>query len=117
MSTQNVSTSKLMLPALMAATELALSGCMGHAGKPPAASAESAVNSRTMRVSVGDRQFAYRSIGSGSPVLFLQRFRGTMDDWDPAFVDAVATNHRAILFDNSGVATSTGEVATTLEAA
>src|SRR5258708_17730402 len=40
-----------------------------------------------------------------------------MDDWDPALVDAVATNHWAIVFDNAGVSGSTGEVATTLEPA
>jgi pimeloyl-ACP methyl ester carboxylesterase len=40
-----------------------------------------------------------------------------MDDWDPAFVDAVATSHRVILFDNAGVSSSTGEVAPTLGAA
>jgi pimeloyl-ACP methyl ester carboxylesterase len=53
----------------------------------------------------------------GSPVIFLQRFRGTMDDWDPAFVDAVASSHRVILFDNTGVSSTPGEVPTTLGAA
>jgi pimeloyl-ACP methyl ester carboxylesterase len=38
-----------------------------------------------------------------------------MDDWDPVFVDAVAKKHRVILFDNSGVSSSTGEVPKTLE--
>ncbi len=68
-------------------------------------------------MTVGARQFAYRTVGTGSPVIFLQRFRGTMDDWDPAFVDAVAASHRVILFDNAGVSSSTGEVAPTLGAA
>jgi pimeloyl-ACP methyl ester carboxylesterase len=40
-----------------------------------------------------------------------------MDDWDPAFVDGVAAAHRVILFDNSGVSSSTGEVPVTLSAA
>ena len=79
--------------------------------------AETAVNARTKLISVGARKFAYRSVGTGSPVIFLQRFRGTMDDWDPAFVDAIAANHRVVLFDNAGVASSTGEVQTTLGAA
>jgi pimeloyl-ACP methyl ester carboxylesterase/ketosteroid isomerase-like protein len=81
------------------------------------ATGETAVSARTQVGTVGDRQFAYRTIGAGSPVLFLQRFRGTMDDWDPAFVDAVAANHRVILFDNAGVSRSTGEVPVTLAAA
>jgi pimeloyl-ACP methyl ester carboxylesterase len=40
-----------------------------------------------------------------------------MDDWDPAFVDAVAASHRVILFDNAGVSSSSGEVPLTLGAA
>ena len=79
--------------------------------------AETAVNVRTKMANVGDRQFAYRSVGQGSPVVFLQRFRGTMDDWDPGFVDAIATSHRVILFDNSGVSSSSGEVPGSLGAA
>jgi len=113
--------SKTTLAAVLALglTCASLGGCEARSGSAATSptSVVSATNVRTQMATVGDRQFAYRSIGTGSPVLFLQRFRGTMDDWDPALVDAVATNHRAILFDNSGVATSTGEVATTLEAA
>jgi pimeloyl-ACP methyl ester carboxylesterase len=81
------------------------------------AGAETAVSARTGMSAVGDRLFAYRSVGTGTPIIFLQRFRGTMDDWDPAFVDAVATSHRVILFDNAGVSSSTGEVALTLGSA
>lgn len=78
---------------------------------------DTAVNTRTKVATVDGRQFAYRSIGVGSPVIFLHRFRGTMDDWDPAFVDAVAAHHRVVLFDNAGVSSSTGEVPLTLAAA
>ena len=84
---------------------------------PTATSAEAAVTARTQIATVGDRRFAFRIIGAGSPVLCLQRFRGTMDDWDPRFVDAVAASHRVILFDNAGVSSSSGEVPMTLGAA
>ena len=76
-----------------------------------------AVAARTQTVAIGERRFAYRVIGSGTPVLLLQRFRGTMDDWDPAFVDAVAAHHKVVLFDNAGVSSSTGDVPVTLDAA
>ncbi len=82
---------------------------------PQLARAATAVDTKTQFTRVDDRKFAYRSIGEGSPVIFLTRFRATMDDWDPAFVDAVAKKHRVILFDNSGVSSSTGEVPKTLE--
>jgi pimeloyl-ACP methyl ester carboxylesterase/uncharacterized protein (DUF302 family) len=102
---------------LDATSRAAAHGCDGGASSPATHSAETALDTRTRVVTVRDRRFAYRSIGTGSPILFLQRFRGTMDDWDPAFVDAVAASHRVILFDNAGVSSSTGEVPLTLGAA
>ncbi len=90
---------------------------MGVVSSGAAEGTEGAVKARTKMATVGARQFAYRTIGKGSPVIFLHRFRGTMDDWDPAFVDAVAADHQVILFDNTGVSSSPGEVPTTLSAA
>jgi pimeloyl-ACP methyl ester carboxylesterase len=56
-------------------------------------------------------RYAYRVLGpaGGVPLVFCQRFRGTMDDWDPAVVDALAAERRVILFDNAGIGLSTGE--------
>jgi pimeloyl-ACP methyl ester carboxylesterase len=45
----------------------------------------------------------------GVPLVFCHRFHGTMDDWDPAVVDALAAERRVILFDNAGIGLSTGE--------
>lgn len=60
-------------------------------------------------------RFAYRTFGKPSdvPLVFCQRFRGTMDDWDPAFVNALAKERTVILFDSAGVGLSSGEVAET----
>lgn len=58
---------------------------------------------------IGGKSLAYRSIGSGQPILLCMRFRGTMDLWDPAFIDALADNGlRVIVFDYSGLGLSTG---------
>ncbi|WP_062118075.1 alpha/beta fold hydrolase [Aureimonas sp. AU40] len=60
-----------------------------------------------VETSVG--QLAYRIDGDGEPLLLCQRFKGTIDDWDPAFVEAlVATGRRIIRFDNAGIGWSTG---------
>ena len=37
------------------------------------------------------------------PLVLLQHFRGNLDNWDPALVDALAANRRVITFDNAGV--------------
>jgi hypothetical protein len=50
--------------------------------------------------------YAYRRFGNaaaGVPVVFLQHFRGNIDNWDPALIDAVAADREVILFDNVGV--------------
>lgn len=56
-------------------------------------------------------QFAYRAFGAPSvvPLLLCQRFRGTMDDWDPLFLDALAAQRSVIIFDNVGVGRSSGQ--------
>ncbi|MFZ5545925.1 MAG: alpha/beta fold hydrolase, partial [Pseudomonadota bacterium] len=58
-------------------------------------------------------RYAYRRFGpdSGVPLVFFQRFRGTMDHWDPAFLEVIAKERPVIVFDNAGVGASTGEVA------
>src|ERR1700736_2615212 len=62
--------------------------------------------------------FAYRRFGreEGKPLLFMQHFRGGMDHWDPAVTDGFAKNRPVILFDNAGVATSSGETPDTIGA-
>ena len=53
--------------------------------------------------------YAYRDTGEGEvALLLLNHFRGNLDNWDPALVDALAVNRRVIAFDNAGVGGSTG---------
>ena len=69
-----------------------------------------AVNAPNQFVEIGGRRLAYRVIGRGKPVVLCVRFRGNLDSWDPAFLDALAANgFQAITFDYSGVGLSTGQ--------
>jgi len=61
--------------------------------------------------------YAYRRFGTSSdgvPVVFLQHFRGNLDNWDPALVDGIASEREVILVDNVGVGASTGRVPSTV---
>jgi pimeloyl-ACP methyl ester carboxylesterase len=61
--------------------------------------------------------YAYRDIGHGDvPLVLLQHFRGSLDNWDPALVDDLAVGRRVIAFDNVGVAATTGTTPNTVEA-
>jgi pimeloyl-ACP methyl ester carboxylesterase len=50
------------------------------------------------------------------PLVLLQHFRGNLDNWDPALIDALAAERRVITFDNVGVAATTGRTPNTVEA-
>jgi pimeloyl-ACP methyl ester carboxylesterase len=59
--------------------------------------------------------YAYREVGEGTPALvLLQHFRGNLDNWDPALVDALARNRRVVTFDNAGVGGSGGTTPSTI---
>jgi len=72
----------------------------------------------TQYVDAGATRFAYRRFGTPGrpPLVFFQHFMGTLDDHDPALSDAFATDREVILFDNTGVASSSGIVPDTIEA-
>ena len=62
-------------------------------------------------------EYAYRDLGeSDVPLVLLQHFRGNLDNWDPALVDALAAQRRVIAFDNVGVAATTGATPNTIDA-
>jgi pimeloyl-ACP methyl ester carboxylesterase len=62
--------------------------------------------------------YACRDTGGGEgavPLVLLQHFRGNLDNWDPALIDALAQTRRVVTFDNAGVGGSTGTTADTVE--
>jgi pimeloyl-ACP methyl ester carboxylesterase len=78
--------------------------------------AASNVTAPTQFIDAGGERYAYRRFGSGNglPLLCLQHFTGTLDNWDPAVTDPLAGDREVILFDNAGIGRSTGQVPTTI---
>ena len=76
----------------------------------------SATTAPTEFLRVKDDTYAYRRIGGGfrRPLLCLQHFTGTLDNWDPAVTDPLGDGREVILFDSAGVGRSTGTVPTTV---
>src|SRR6202795_2673486 len=70
----------------------------------------------TQFLQAGDQTYAYRRFGSGPglPLLFLQHFTGTLDNWDPAVTDPLALGRSVILFESAGIGRSSGKVPTTV---
>ena len=76
------------------------------------------VTAPTRFVEANGVRFAYRRFGRevGEPLLFMQHFRGGMDHWDPAITDGFAMDRPVILFNNAGIASSSGETPDTVDA-
>ena len=79
-----------------------------------------AATASTRSAEVNGVRYVYRELGperpsDPTPIVFLQRFRGTLDDWDPAFVDELAKTRHVILFSDAGVGSSTGSAATDVD--
>src|SRR5712671_2752584 len=71
----------------------------------------------TQFVDAAGIRFAYRRFGKlgGVPLVFNMHFTGTMDHWDPEVTDGLARDREVILFDNAGIANSSGEVPNSIE--
>ena len=68
------------------------------------------VDTPTKRITADNEiEYAYRDTGVGPvPLVLLQHFRGNLDNWDPALIDALAAGRRVVTFDNTGVGASSG---------
>src|SRR5258705_4560085 len=75
------------------------------------------VTAPTRFIETNGIRFAYRRFGQegGTPLLFMQHFRGGMDHWDPAVTDCFAKNRPVILFDNAGIASPSGDKPDTID--
>ncbi|ANK14383.1 alpha/beta hydrolase [Erythrobacter neustonensis] len=63
----------------------------------------------TRYLEIGGRKLSYRRVGTGKPLVLFNRFRGTLDTWDPLFIDSLTgEGFEVITFDYSGLGLSTG---------
>jgi pimeloyl-ACP methyl ester carboxylesterase len=82
----------------------------------PAEPLASNVTAPTRFLEANGQRYAYRRFGEGSapPLLCLQHFTGTLDNWDPAVTDPLAQEREVILFESAGLGRSTGPVPDTI---
>jgi pimeloyl-ACP methyl ester carboxylesterase len=60
-------------------------------------------------IQVDGARIAYRRIGKGRPLVILNGLAATSADWDPSFVDRLASANELVLVDNRGVGASTDD--------
>jgi pimeloyl-ACP methyl ester carboxylesterase len=59
------------------------------------------------KLQVDGAQIAYRRIGNGRPLMVLNGFAATSADWDPSFLDRLASSNEIVLLDHRGIGRST----------
>jgi pimeloyl-ACP methyl ester carboxylesterase len=64
------------------------------------------LNESFEKLQVDGAQIAYRRMGNGRPLVVLNGFAATSADWDPWFVDRLASSNELILLDNRGIGRS-----------
>jgi pimeloyl-ACP methyl ester carboxylesterase len=64
----------------------------------------------TQFIEVNGISYAYRSLGVESeiPIVCLQHFTGTLDNWDPIIINGLAWERQVVTIDNTGVGNSGG---------
>ena len=110
------------LLAVSAATSISLAalGCVSSTQSPPPRESSGTTYKHdtvpTESIEAGGIRFAYRRFGAkkGVPLVFFQHFMGNLDDHDSALTDAFAADREVILFNNAGVASSTGTTPDTI---
>src|SRR5690242_5390161 len=60
-------------------------------------------------VRVEGAEIVCRTIGKGPPLVILNGFAATSDDWDPTFIDRLSSRHQLILLNNRGIGSSTDD--------
>src|SRR5262245_51866078 len=61
------------------------------------------------KVAVDGAQIVCCAIGTGPPLLVLNGFAATSADWDPSFIDRLASSNELILVNNRGIGGSTDD--------
>src|SRR5260370_11554854 len=60
-------------------------------------------------IPVDGGRIAYRRLGNGRPLLVVNGFAATSADWDPSFIDRLASASELVLVDNRGIGASTDD--------
>ncbi|MGC9963566.1 MAG: alpha/beta hydrolase [Acidimicrobiales bacterium] len=71
------------------------------------AGAVSIVKAPVLVAHTTDGVVGYRVVGAGPPLVLIMGYSGSMDAWQPSFVDVLARAHRVVIFDNAGIGRTT----------
>lgn len=75
------------------------------------------IEAPNLSISVGGTAFAYRDLGprDGVPLILFNHWGAVLDNFDPRFVDGLASRHRVIATDYRGIGASGGTAPVTVD--
>jgi pimeloyl-ACP methyl ester carboxylesterase len=77
---------------------------VANASKP--ATPKSIVDVPVLVISTSEGDVGYRLYGQGPPLVLIMGYAGSMEVWDPHFIDQLARHFRVVIFDNAGIGRS-----------
>ncbi len=64
------------------------------------------MDSAVQAIEIDGRRYAWHAVGSGPPLVLINGYGGTGEDWDPMFLGALARRFEVICPDNRGMGES-----------
>jgi pimeloyl-ACP methyl ester carboxylesterase len=86
---------------LTAATLTATLAACGSS--PPRATTVSVTSASAQVARTALGPVGYRVVGNGPPLVLIMGYAGTMETWEPQFLDTLALHFRVVVFDNAGI--------------
>lgn len=108
---------QLLQSTALAGVALTLPGQV-QAQSPTAVAPDPGATAPTRFQDIGDVRLAYRRFGKAgaTPVVCVQHFTGTMNNWDPIHTSRLAQDREVILVDYRGVGRSEGQTPESVQA-
>ena len=87
---------------MVALTAATLNTSGANAAARPASKPATVVNATEQVAHTKLGNVEYRALGRGAALVLIMGYAGTMQTWDPHFIDMLALHYRVIIFDNAG---------------
>jgi pimeloyl-ACP methyl ester carboxylesterase len=85
-------------------TAATLTAALAACGSSPRGARTVSVTSATAQVAqTALGPVGYRVVGDGPPLVLIMGYAGTMQTWEPQFLDTLALHFRVVIFDNAGI--------------
>src|ERR1019366_3587746 len=92
---------------MVALTAATLNTSGANAAARPASKPATVVNATEQVAHTKLGNVEYRALGLGAALVLIMGYAGTMQTWDPHFIDMLALHYRVIIFDNAGIGSTT----------